>query len=167
MDYSQPDSSVRGILQARILEWVAISFSKGSSWPRDWTCVSCITGGFFTAEPLGKPKISMDFPILTSNSSAFYTSYVGKVLKSVLVVIKSWVVLNLSLECDRVLRIFAKLIIKWFTHMDYYLKLREILFSSAWKSSPEEKSMLNSSGCWPMPGGSGGGISGWINSVEH
>ena len=37
-----PDSSVHGISQARILEWVAISFSRGSSWPRNWTCVSCI-----------------------------------------------------------------------------------------------------------------------------
>jgi len=44
MDYSLPGSSVHGILQARILEWVAISFSRGSSRPRDWThnsCVSC------------------------------------------------------------------------------------------------------------------------------
>ena len=37
-----------GILQARILEWVAVSFSKGSSQPRDPTQVSCIAGGFFT-----------------------------------------------------------------------------------------------------------------------
>jgi len=37
MDYNIPDSSVRGILQARILEWVAISFSKVSSRPRDPT----------------------------------------------------------------------------------------------------------------------------------
>ena len=36
------------ILQARILEWVAIPFSRGSSWPSDWTWVSCITGRFFT-----------------------------------------------------------------------------------------------------------------------
>ena len=48
MDYSLPGSSVHGILQARILERVAISFSRGSSWPRDWTWVSCITGRFFT-----------------------------------------------------------------------------------------------------------------------
>ena len=39
MDCSPPASSVRGILQARILEWVAIPFSRGSSWPRDWTHV--------------------------------------------------------------------------------------------------------------------------------
>ena len=48
MDCSPPDSSVHGILQARILEWVAIPFSRGSSWPRDWTQVSWITGRFFT-----------------------------------------------------------------------------------------------------------------------
>ena len=48
MDYSLLGSSVHGILQARILEWVAISFSKGSSQPRDCTQVSCITGRFLT-----------------------------------------------------------------------------------------------------------------------
>ena len=42
MDCSPPVSFVRGILQARILEWVAISFSRGSPWPRDRTHVSCI-----------------------------------------------------------------------------------------------------------------------------
>ena len=42
MDCSQLGSSVHGILQARILEWVAISFSRGSSWPWDRTWVSCI-----------------------------------------------------------------------------------------------------------------------------
>ena len=42
MDCSPTGSSVHGILQARILEWVAISYSRGSSWARGWTCVSCI-----------------------------------------------------------------------------------------------------------------------------
>ena len=44
MDYSLPGSSVHGIFQARILEWVAISFSRGSLWPRDQTWVSCFVG---------------------------------------------------------------------------------------------------------------------------
>ena len=48
VDYSPSGSSVHGILQARILEWVAIPFSRGSSRPRDRTRVSCIAGGFFT-----------------------------------------------------------------------------------------------------------------------
>ena len=43
MDCSQPGSSVHGIFQIRILEWVVISYSRGSSWPRDWTHVSCIS----------------------------------------------------------------------------------------------------------------------------
>ena len=50
-----PGSSVHGILQARILEWVAIPFSKGSFRPRDQTQVSCMEGRFFivwaTREP--------------------------------------------------------------------------------------------------------------------
>ena len=45
-DCSPPGSSVHWILQARILEWVAISFSRGSSWPRDWAQVSCTAGRF-------------------------------------------------------------------------------------------------------------------------
>ena len=48
MDISSPGSSVHGILQAQILEWAAIPFSRGASQLRDQTQVSCITGGFFT-----------------------------------------------------------------------------------------------------------------------
>ena len=48
MNGSPPGNSVYGILQARILEWLAISFSRGSSPPRDRTRVSCIAGRFFT-----------------------------------------------------------------------------------------------------------------------
>ena len=58
MDCSPPASSVHGILQARILEWVAMPSSRESSQPRDCTQVSCgsrIAGSFFTTEPLGKP----------------------------------------------------------------------------------------------------------------
>ena len=47
-DYGPPGSSIDGISQASILECVAISFSSGSSQPRDQTQVSCIAGSFFT-----------------------------------------------------------------------------------------------------------------------
>ena len=47
MDCSPPGFSVHGILQARLLECVAMPSSRGSSWRRDWTWVSCIAGGFF------------------------------------------------------------------------------------------------------------------------
>ena len=50
-------SSVHGILQARILEWVAIPFSRGSSWPRDRTQVSCIAGRFITVQATREANI--------------------------------------------------------------------------------------------------------------
>ena len=55
MDHSPPDSFVHGILPAKILEWVTMSSSGESSRPRHQSCISCIAGGFFTSEPLGKP----------------------------------------------------------------------------------------------------------------
>ena len=57
MNCSPPGSSVQGISQTRILEWVAISSSTWSSRPRDWSHISCIAGIFFTTEPQGKPHI--------------------------------------------------------------------------------------------------------------
>ena len=62
MDWSPLGSSVHGILQARILEWVAMPSSRGSSRPRDRTCVSCISysaGGFLTSVPPEKPQRRM------------------------------------------------------------------------------------------------------------
>ena len=55
MDCSLPGFSVHGIFQAIVLEWIAISLSKGSSLPRDWTRVARIDRWFFTTEPSGKP----------------------------------------------------------------------------------------------------------------
>ena len=58
MDCSPPGSSVHEILQSRILEWVAISFSMGSSWTRDRTQIPmspALAGGFFTTRTTGKP----------------------------------------------------------------------------------------------------------------
>ena len=67
IDYSPPGSSVHGILQARISEWVAIPFSRGSSGPRDQTQVSHIVGRFSTdwatREALTKPHTLSEFPL--------------------------------------------------------------------------------------------------------
>ena len=54
MDYSLPGFSICGISQARILEGVAVPFSRGSTWPRDQTWVSCIAGRFFTVWATGE-----------------------------------------------------------------------------------------------------------------
>ena len=56
MDCSLPGSSVREILQARVLEWLAMPPFRGSSQPRNQTQVSYTAGGFFTMQPPGKPN---------------------------------------------------------------------------------------------------------------
>ena len=68
-DCNFPGSSVHGISQARILEWVAISFSRASSWLRDQTCIFRIAGRFFTTEP---PGASQSFAIMLSPYSILF-----------------------------------------------------------------------------------------------
>ena len=96
VDCSPPGSSVHGISQAKILEWVAISFSRGSSRLRSRTHFSCIAGGFFTAELSGKPAYlewaclnlwggtwlmaDRDWPLLghVGSSHVFLISFLGQ-----------------------------------------------------------------------------------------
>ena len=54
MNYNLPVFSVYGVSQAGILEWFAISFSRGSSRPREWTHISCLAGRLFSTELFGK-----------------------------------------------------------------------------------------------------------------
>ena len=82
IDCSPPGSPVHRILQAKILEWVAISFSRGSSWPRNWTQVSCIADRFWTnwATREAFSFISYSywilFPLFTKN---FYSLQLGHI----------------------------------------------------------------------------------------
>ena len=65
-------SSVQGILQARIMEWIAVPFSRISPWPRDQTGVSCIAGEFFTSwatREAWRPNISFQLKISRRYSS--------------------------------------------------------------------------------------------------
>ena len=76
MDYSLSGSSVHGIFQARILEWVAIPFSRGFSWPRNWTNVSYVScTGFFaswaTRESSNQKAIQFNLP---SSHSLYQTT---------------------------------------------------------------------------------------------
>ena len=68
MDCSSPGSSVHGILQARIQEWIAIPFSRGSSWPKNWTQVSCIAGRFFTVWATRKAGTNYILSLFMGNS---------------------------------------------------------------------------------------------------
>ena len=66
MDCSPPGSSIHGFSQPRILEWVAVSFSRESSQLKDWTSVSYIASQCFTIEPPGKPLLA-GFTLLYQN----------------------------------------------------------------------------------------------------
>ena len=68
---SLPGSSVPGILQARILEWVALSFSRRSSQPRDWTWVSRIVGRHFTIWATREVLWSINLAVKVSWKSTF------------------------------------------------------------------------------------------------
>ena len=72
LDCSLPGSSVRGIFQARILEWVAISFSRGSSWSRDWTQSPTLQADTLPSEPPGKPKFSLKMKKVGRNTRSFW-----------------------------------------------------------------------------------------------
>ena len=68
MDCSLPGSSIHGILQARILEWIILRSSRGSSWSRDRTrisYISCIAGGFFTTSATWEAQILLVVPVKT------------------------------------------------------------------------------------------------------
>ena len=97
-DGSLPGSFVFGILQARILECLAIFSSRGSSWPRNWTdvsCLSCVGRQIpFTTHPPGKSKVKIGqwkmyavtkpvFPVIVVCMTA---SFFGKVLAGILVI---------------------------------------------------------------------------------
>ena len=72
MDCSLPGSSVHRILQSRILQWVAIPFSRGFSWPRDWTQVSHMQADSLPSELPGKPMVLKE--LLSSSQPWLYIS---------------------------------------------------------------------------------------------
>ena len=88
MDCSLPGSPIHWIFQARVLEWVAISFSRGSSWPRDWTPVSCIVGRCFT---IWATSIVMIFTGASSLNRMVGTSLVIQSLRNCFSMQGTWV----------------------------------------------------------------------------
>ena len=83
MDYSLPGSSVHGILQARILEWVAIPFSRGSSQLRDRTWVFCTAGRFFTIRATREATYTYTYTFVPAQISS------GKIYKKLEIVVAS------------------------------------------------------------------------------
>ena len=83
-DCSPPGSSIHRIFQARVLEWVAVSFSRGSSWPRDRTQVSHIVGRHFTVWAARELPFGFAYLIVTTTNVRSVTPKLcctGKMLK--------------------------------------------------------------------------------------
>ena len=85
------DYTVHRILQARILEWVAIPFSRGSSSPRDRTRVSCIAGRFFTIWATRKALILEPRKIKSVTVSTFYLSICHEVMGLEAMILVFWI----------------------------------------------------------------------------
>ena len=122
MDCRLPGSSVNGILQARILERVAISYSRRTSQPRDEThisCASCTAGRLFTIEPLGKPIPTITVCHLENNKIrgkigyVFNYSYRVVVLLNYISEIKLYIIVKLLPKLQ-------SLWIFWLTIMDFH-----------------------------------------------
>ena len=85
MDCSPSGSPVHGIFQARILEWVVISFSRGSSWPRDQTMSPALANRFFTIAPPGKSQILLEnlkIAPLQNNVNSLFTWETSQYLRN-------------------------------------------------------------------------------------
>ena len=92
-----------GILQTRMLEWVAFPFSMGSSQPKNWTQVSCIAGGFFSSWATWEAQIISYFSYISSICARFLLAFgvrrfhmpligqvVGRTLENTLQIISEW-----------------------------------------------------------------------------
>ena len=93
LDFNPPGSSLSmGILQARILEWVAMPSYKGSSQPRDWTQVSCIAGGFITLWATGEALCTTEsrFTHVTTNDPISFLFTGISLIKHVVLVSALW-----------------------------------------------------------------------------
>ena len=75
MDCNLPVFFIHRIFQARILEWVTISFSRRSSWPRDWTQVSHIVGRHFTVWATREVKYWRMFPLCLISGKIFFLNH--------------------------------------------------------------------------------------------
>ena len=98
LDINPPDSSTHEILQARILEWVAMLSSRGSSQPREWTWVSCIAGRFFLIWATGetnpwKVKPLTSFSVCEIETHRFSLSQKARPLLSKMVIqhLNTWI----------------------------------------------------------------------------
>ena len=86
-----PGSSVHGIPQARILEWVTMPCFRGSSWPKDQTHLSCLLGRFFTLVLPGNPEREYTSKVLHDASHKIWASLVTQLIKNLPAKGETWI----------------------------------------------------------------------------
>ena len=102
VDYSPPGFSVHGVLQERILEGVTISFSRGSSRPREWTRSPALEADALTSEPPGKPMINLDSVLKNRDITLLTKVCIAKaiVFPVIMYGCESWTIKKF--ECQRI-----------------------------------------------------------------
>ena len=110
-----------GILQARILEWLAIAFSRKSSQPRDRTCVSSIAGRFFTDWANGKA-----FLYELENQKIHVTHFIV-----ILILFQSYLSLLIFIcwSCQLLKELYCNISLWWFVHFSSYISFLLCMFS--------------------------------------
>ena len=103
--YRLPGFSVHGIIQARMPEWVAISPSRGSSWPRDWTQVFCIAGGcstdWTTREALLPMPKTLHLGVRLATTSLLWTLFIASI--NIVLLSRAMQIFSISLRaCEAV-----------------------------------------------------------------
>ena len=126
------DYTVHGILQARILEWVAFPFPRGSSQPRDWTQVPCVAGGFFTSwdtrevHAIACSPLKIYFPSLLVKSIPFSTFVSPPSIPS------SLVTTTLFFECMYLFDLFIYFVFLFVFYIPYIHEIIEYFSYSIW-----------------------------------
>ena len=119
-----PGSSIHGIFQARLLKWSVISFSRGSSWPRDWTQVSCLAGRCFTVWTTREAK------------------WKWKSLSPVWIFATPWTVVHGVLQARRLEQVLFSLLQQIFPTQESnwaLLHCRQILYRLSYQGSSERR----------------------------
>ena len=125
VDCSPPESSVHGISQAGILEWVAVSFSRRALWPRDQTHASCVASIFFTTEP---PRLSICYCISPFN---FITYVYFNIWLSFFIIFECSLLLKFIINSAKLTlyQLYNLTIFKNLENTEKYVKIKSLLLS--------------------------------------
>jgi len=139
LDCSPPGSSVHAISKARILEWVAISFSGGSFWPRDQTHIFCIGSGFFTTEPWGKPNRGLRVFEKFYKERVFSSEKIMKIIMCLCIMSNIYNGQPLNLDIRNALHVFESKAPHWLGRKTFpslpNLMIPWLLFIVSWQCS--------------------------------